>query len=131
MLFRFVLYGLLGWGLEILWTGINSVRNGDRTLRGTSSLWMFPIYGMGVLLESIINLLTKLPWAIRGGTYMLCIFIAEYVFGRILKKYSACPWDYSSSAYSIQDVIRLDYAPLWFTVGLVYEWVYKTILINI
>ena len=69
MLFRFVLYGLLGWGLEILWTGINSVRNGDRTLRGTSSLWMFPIYGMGVLLEPIINLLTMLPWAIRGALH--------------------------------------------------------------
>ncbi len=131
MVLRFVLYGFLGWGLEVLWTGINSIRKGDRTLRGTSSLWMFPIYGMGVFLEPIINLLTLLPWTARGVTYMLCIFLAEYVSGCILKKYSACPWDYSACMYSVQGVIRLDYAPLWFIVGLVYEWIYRAFLINI
>lgn len=130
MVYRFILYGLLGWGMEIFWTGINSIRRGDKTLRGTSSLWMFPIYGMGVFLEPIINLLTLLPWTLRGVTYMLCIFLAEYVSGSVLKKYSACPWDYSYCMYNVQGVIRLDYAPLWFIVGMVYEWVYRAFLIN-
>ena len=128
MIYRFVLYGLLGWGMEILWTGINSIRKGDKTLRGTSSLWMFPIYGAGIFLEPIVDLITMLPWTVRGVTYMLCIFLAEYVSGMILKKYSACPWDYSRCAYSVQGVVRLDYAPLWFIVGLMYEWVYRTFM---
>lgn len=131
MILRFIFYGFLGWGLEIFWTGINSIKNGDRTLKGNSSLWMFPIYGMGIFLEPIINIMSVFPIVLRGVVYMLCIFLAEYASGMILKKYSACPWDYSFSVYSVQGVIRLDYAPVWFAVGLIYEWIYKTVFINL
>ena len=32
-----------------------------------------------------------------------------------------CPWDYSRARSNIQGVIRLDYAPVWFLTGLLYE----------
>ena len=52
---------------------------------------------------------------------MLSIFTAEYITGYILKKRNMCPWDYSKAKYNINGLIRLDYAPLWFLVGLVFE----------
>lgn len=104
---------------------------GDKGLRCTTSLWMFPIYGMGIVFEPIINLIIVLPIIVRGVTYMLCIFLAEYYSGIALKRFAVCPWDYSESSYNIQGLVRLDYAPLWFIVGLAYEWAYRFAFINI
>lgn len=130
MIKRFILYGFLGLLLEIVWTGINSIFKGDRRLRCTTSLWMFPIYGLAIFFEPIINLIIILPIMVRGVTYMICIFLAEYYTGTALKHFSVCPWDYSRSSLNVQGVIRLDYAPLWFIVGLAYEWVYTTLFMK-
>ena len=46
---RFVLYGLLGWAIEIVWTALGSTVGGAQRswrLAGTTYLWMFPIYGL-------------------------------------------------------------------------------------
>lgn len=131
MIKRFILYGLFGLLMEIVWTGINSVFRGDRRLRCSTSLWMFPIYGSAVFFEPLMNLILILPIAVRGVTYMLCIFLAEYYTGTALKHFAVCPWDYSKNHLNIQGVIRLDYAPLWFMVGLVYEWVYRALLFKV
>ena len=45
---KFIIYGITGWCLEVLWTGFMSLINGDPKLTSTTSLWMFPIYGMVV-----------------------------------------------------------------------------------
>lgn len=52
---------------------------------------------------------------------MSLIFSAEYLSGTLLQKRELCPWDYGRSKWNIGKVIRLDYAPLWFLVGLFYE----------
>lgn len=52
---------------------------------------------------------------------MSCIFLGEYVSGMFLKKRNACPWDYSKSRFNYRGVIRLDYAPIWFLTGLLFE----------
>ena len=49
------------------------------------------------------------------------IFAGEYLTGSLLKRHNACPWDYSSSPYSVRGLIRLDYAPYWFGAGLIFE----------
>lgn len=49
------------------------------------------------------------------------IFLAEYLSGTILKYFGICPWDYSDAALNVGGVIRLDYGPLWFGLGLFYE----------
>lgn len=57
-----------------------------------------------------------------GGVYMLCIFSAEYLSGWGLQRVvGLCPWNYSDSHFQINGLIRLDYAPLWFGVGLLFE----------
>ena len=50
---NFIICGLTGWGLEILLTSAESLAAGDWKMMGRTSLYMFPIYGLGVLLGPI------------------------------------------------------------------------------
>ena len=43
------------------------------------------------------------------------------ISGTLLRKVDACPWDYSNTPFNIKGLIRLDYAPLWFCAGLLFE----------
>ena len=43
---------------------------------------------------------------------MLCIYLGEYISGRLLKRKDMCPWDYSDCPLQYQGVIRFDFAPL-------------------
>lgn len=113
--------GICGWCLELLWTGFLSLCRRDPKLKGQSSLWMFPIYGMAAFIGPLSKLLKKWSTFARGLVYTCCIFFTEYCSGSFLKKHNSCPWDYSDAPFQINGVIRLDYAPLWFTTGLLYE----------
>ncbi len=121
----FLLCGATGWCMEILFTGLSSLRRRERTLTGQSSLLMFPIYGMAALIRPLARLLRKRPFWVRGCTYMGLIFSGEYLSGRVLQKHSICPWDYTKSHYHIGSIIRLDYAPYWFLAGLFFEHLLK------
>ena len=41
---KILVYGILGWCAEILWTGLCSFLAGDGALTAKTYLWMFPIY---------------------------------------------------------------------------------------
>lgn len=118
---NYIQCGMLGWCLEVFWTGLHSFLKKDPKLMGFSSLRMFPIYGMASFIAPLSFILRKLKTVTRGIIYMLGIFTVEYTSGMYLKKRGRCPWDYSSSPFHINGVIRLDYAPLWFFTGLFYE----------
>lgn len=138
---RFVLYGLVGWCAEILWTASYDAVSGTtrapgdttarrpltraerRRLAGQTYLWMLPIYGSAALFfEPIHEAVRALPWAARGAIYMTGLFAVEYVAGWLLRRLTgACPWDYSYARTSVHGYIRLDYAPVWFVFGLVLE----------
>lgn len=122
---RFFVYGSLGLSLEILWTGFNSFLRGDLTLTGHSSVIMFPIYGAAVLLEPMFVQLKNCSVLLRGFMYMTLIFAMEYWAGLVLTFFNICPWSYFNAALNINGLIRLDYGPLWFVVGLIYEFLYK------
>jgi len=124
MFIRFLIYGAMGWLMEIFWTGMGSLLQRDYKLKANTSIWMFPIYGMAAFLEPVIQLLQPYPVLLRGTIYALCIFVVEYIAGTSLKQVDLCPWDYSGARYSIQGVIRLDYAPAWFGAGLIFERVF-------
>lgn len=110
--------------MEIFWTGMGSFLNKDYTLRSTTSIWMFFIYGMVVMLEPAYLIMQDWSIVFRGVVYMLCIFAGEYITGGFLKRAELCPWDYTNARYNIQGIIRLDYAPAWFAAGLVFERVF-------
>lgn len=118
---NFLKCGLTGWCIEILFTAGGALRRREMTLKGNTSLWMFPIYGCAALLAPISRLLHgKSAW-FRGLTYMSLIYSIEFFSGRLLKSRSLCPWDYGRSRWHVSRVIRLDYAPCWFGAGLLFE----------
>lgn len=119
---RFIIYGTLGWALEIFWTGMSSLFSGDMQLYGYTYIWMFPVYGLAVALEPLHYNIRTLPWYIRGLIWAISIFIIEYTTGWLFRiLLGSCPWDYSSSPFNIDGVIRLDFFPAWFIVGLLFE----------
>ena len=113
--------GFTGWCLEILFTAFDSFRKRELTLMGKTSLWMFPIYGMASMMSPLCHAMKGKNVFLRGSVYTACIFLTEYGTGSLLKKKDCCPWDYSSSKANYKGIVRFDYAPLWFLVGLMYE----------
>lgn len=130
--------GVTGWCLEVIFTSTESILRQDWRLIGQTSLLMFPIYGCGALLGPIGGLIDqwvgpgsrfaakRTDLAIRHGfLYMVLIFVAEYFFGSLLRGIGMCPWDYSGRSTNIDGLIRLDFAPLWFATGLLFEQITK------
>ncbi|OYO59619.1 hypothetical protein CG709_18415 [Lachnotalea glycerini] len=118
---NFIICGIFGWCIEILWTAFEKFRRRDMKLIGNTSIWMFPIYGMASLFAPIYRFIRNDNILVRGIVYMMSIFTAEYATGYLLCKHNMCPWDYSRCKYNIKGLIRLDYAPLWFFIGLIFE----------
>ncbi len=118
---RFIICGLMGWCLEVFWTGLKSLQRRHMQLEGHSSIWMFPIYGMAAFIGPMSRRLQNKSIWLRGSIYTISIFTVEFLTGSWLKKRGCCPWDYSNSRFHIRGVIRLDYAPVWFLTGLLYE----------
>ena len=50
---NFLLCGSLGWCLEVFWTGLHSLLNGQPTMMGQTSLLMFPIYGCAAVIAPL------------------------------------------------------------------------------
>jgi uncharacterized membrane protein len=133
---RFVLYGVFGWCAEIIWTAVShaaqALRAGQRIdvrLAGQTYLWMFSIYGAGgFAFELTHRLVGGWPWPARGCLYMVGCFVIEYCSGWAIKRLTgSVPWDYSQARWRVHNLIRLDYAPLWFGFGLILELVQRLI----
>lgn len=128
---NFLRCGVLGWCLEVIFTSVESILAHDWRLMGRTSLLMFPIYGCGAFLPGIgagvdrwigQEKLRPVDRFFRHGfLYMVLIFAAEYVSGAWLRARGMCPWDYTGSRTSIHGLIRLDFAPLWFGTGILFE----------
>lgn len=121
MIKDFMHCGMVGWCLEILFTSLDSLRRRQLSLKGFTSLWMFPIYGSIALLKPVFHFLHRLPLLFRGTLYAAFIFLGEYLSGSYLKRHRLCPWDYGRCKWHINGVIRLDFFPFWFLTGLLFE----------
>lgn len=147
MLLRLFIYGALGWSVEIVWTAVCALVTGARwdpaghvrrvaltrderlLLIGHTYLWMFPIYGFGGLaFETCHEIVRGWPWIARGALWTGLIFAVEYASGALLRRLTGrCPWDYGGARYSLDGLIRIDYAPLWFLFGLLLERVHDAV----
>lgn len=144
---NFLKCGTAGWCLEILFTSVESILTRDWRLMGRTSLLMFPVYGLGALLgplerridawlddgiwekagEEAITGASRGDLALRHGMIdMVLIFCAEYGFGFWMRRLGVCPWDYSGLPTNVSGLIRLDFAPLWFFTGLLFEMITRT-----
>lgn len=118
---NFLTCGTTGWCMEIIFTSLRCIADKNRKLVGNTSIWMFPIYGMASFLKPVCSYMKGKSILKRGSIYTLCIFTGEYLTGSFLKRFEACPWDYSQCPLNVKGLIRLDYAPLWFGAGLLFE----------
>ncbi len=119
----------------MIFTSVESIMAHDWRLMGRTSLLMFPIYGCGALLSPIsgmvdrwigeTSLRTSDRYIRHGMLYMVLIFAAEYLTGAWLRARGMCPWDYSGRQTNVNGLIRLDFAPLWFGTGLLFEQITK------
>lgn len=126
---KFIVYGCLGLCAEVLWNGFNAMLEGDVLLRGTTCIWMFPIYGLAVFLEPVHYRIKHLPLVVRGGIYMVFIFAVELISGLLLRWIlGTCPWNYINSKMSICGIITLEYAPVWMVLGIAFEKIHDFII---
>src|SRR4051794_29773740 len=95
---RYALYGLAGWTTEVVFTGLSSARQHDRSATAQTYLWMHPIYGAaGLLLERLSRRVShwRHPW--RPLVYLGIIYATEYASGWALRRtLGRCPWDYGN-----------------------------------
>ena len=91
---------------------------------GNVNRWLSDLPGFE---EASRERISPLALAIRHGLlFMVMIFIAEYVTGIWLTGAGICPWDYSRWPDNVDGVIRLNFAPLWFFTGLLFERITKS-----
>jgi len=128
MIIRFLIYGALGCLMEVFWTGLHALRTKNYKLSSNTSLWMFFIYGMVVLIEPFFRAMAGFNFLLRGVIYAAFILAGEFLSGSLLKRADFCPWDYSGARYHVKGVIRLDYIPAWVVAGLVFEQIYWMIV---
>lgn len=121
MMNDFIKCGVTGWCMEVMWTALGNARKKDKKLIGNTSIWMFPIYGLGAVIKPISKKMSGKSILFRGSIYTLGIYSVELVSGLILKRKNCCPWNYKKCKLNFKGVIRLDYAPLWFCAGLILE----------
>ena len=121
LLHNFLHCGILGWCMESIFTALSSYRRRQFSLKGNTSVWMFPIYGSACLIAPLCRRLRGKPLLLRGFLYATLIFSVEFLSGKLLQKRHICPWDYSHSRWNIGKIIRLDYLPCWFLAGLLFE----------
>lgn len=118
---NFLKCGLSGWCMEIIFTSLHTISQEDMTLKGATSIWMFPIYGCAAFIAPVSQKLSGIPIVFRGLIYMTAIFTTEYGTGMLLRRHELCPWDYGTGKWCINHLVRLDYAPYWFGAGLFFE----------
>ena len=127
MFFRFLVYGILGWCSEIVWTAVKKRVTGaasDWLLMGETSLWSFPMYGsIAFLYEPLYDALRGQFLLVRATVYLVGFWLIEYVGGWLVWKITGNkPWDYSKSpGGGLNGLIRWNFVFVWPLVGLALE----------
>lgn len=124
MVIRFILYGLGGWCGEVIFTALtDSLPRRDWRLMGTTFLWMFPIYGLLVVLyEPTHDLIRDMPMLVRALIWSLGFTAVEWLSGWLIARITGrCPWDYSGKRFAINPYIRWDFFLVWALIGLALE----------
>jgi uncharacterized membrane protein len=129
---NFVKFATLGVTTEIVFTAsvaaIHSIKKDEKinwSLMGFSYIWMIPIYGSAAFLAPLLlPHLEAFSLPLRMLIYGITILIVEYITGFVIRAITGrCPWHYESK-WSVHNLIRLDFLPLWMLFGLVIEFFY-------
>ncbi|PAA94741.1 hypothetical protein BOX15_Mlig009306g1, partial [Macrostomum lignano] len=123
---RLYIYSLHGLAIEVCFCAVwYLIERFEVRLHGYSSVWSLPIYGLSLLcMEAQSDWLQsrQVPMPLRGLVYLAWTYAWEFACGSVLKLFGANSWDYTDYAnYHIYGLVNFDYAPLWFTSGLLCE----------
>ncbi len=130
---RFATYGALGLGAELVFTGVHGLLAGRGFIASArTSPWMFPVYGLvQPLFEAGHDVMRdRAPAPVRAATYAAGFLLVEYAAGTFFRRVLAAgaPWDYRHSRWSVDGLVRFDYAPIWGIAGLGLERVHDRLI---
>jgi hypothetical protein len=129
-LILYLIFSFFGVGIEVIFSSIHDyIRYRDISLKGRSYLWMFPLYGIwGIIIGPLYDLISFIPFILRGFIYLAVIFIGELSYGLLLKLiFGRCPWEYQVK-WTVAGVVRLIYLPFWFMFGFLSELIYRSFI---
>lgn len=132
LLFEMFLFAVFALGLEVVFTSAcDWKQDRRRLLMGYSSLWYAPLYAIAPLFLHVAGAYVfGLPFWLRGALYAAVIFAVEYLGMlalRLLLGASPSQEHYYKARWNIHGLIRLDYFPAMFFMGLIFEWVFSRI----
>ena len=131
MLYYIFCMMLFGITCEIFFTSLfNFFVNKDKNLLGEVSLWMFPIYGLGLSYGfDFASFLIDNTW-LRIIAYPFWIWSVELLYGSILLHYNIRPWDYCylNKSLHYRGIISYAHFPAWLLLGGVTE-LYKNYIL--
>ena len=134
MWLHFLVYGMLGWCAEIIWTAVTrklSAKVDDWRLIGETSLWAFPLYGsIAFWFEPLHEVLRTQFVILRALVYLVGAWTVEYVGGWLIWRVSGDkPWNYSDArGGSLNGLIRWYFVFVWPLVGVGLEFVHDQLL---
>ena len=116
----------VGVSCEVAFTSLyNFFETKETHLMGHSYLWMIALYSLIYpTYRKVFPKVAHLHSLYRYSIYTSMIYSGEYFGGRLLRKFiGAAPWEkfYHDKAWAIDDLIRLDYAPVWFLAASIFE----------
>ncbi|XP_044291380.1 transmembrane protein 229B-like [Varanus komodoensis] len=123
-LYRWYIYAIHGYLCEVLFTALCAfLAHRDWRFQGVSSVWALFIYGTcSLALERLyVRLGASCGLLTRGVLYTLCIYLWEFSTGFVLRRFGACPWDYSHFPYNFMGLVTLEYCLFWFFGSLLLE----------
>ena len=125
MIASIFLYATIGLTIELIFNATRysfSHKPYDYALKGEASIWMLPIYGLGLTygfdLIHYVMLNIGDDHILRWLSYPLWIWGLEIVIGLPTKNRL---WNYSSIKYNWRGVISLKHYPAWVMFGILIE----------
>ena len=132
VLIRILFFGMLGMTLEVLFVAFRkAIKHNNRAMIGHVSIFMFPIYGLGLTLGfDLIELVIPFE-KIRWLTYPLWIWAIEIIIGRSALKRGIRIWDYSylPSKFHWNGIVSFAHIPVWIIFGIIVEIVRNNLII--
>ncbi|HEY9784810.1 MAG TPA: hypothetical protein V6D17_05360 [Candidatus Obscuribacterales bacterium] len=130
LLIEMLLFAVLGLGIEVVFTALMDIaKDSKKHLMGYSSIWYMPLYALTPIFFAVLApYLFALPWFVRGLIYVPLFFALEYAGMFSLRKLlgsSPSQQSYYQSRWNVNGLIRLDFAPAFFALGLLLEFVYR------
>jgi len=81
LLIKLIVYGHLGFLIEIWFTGLWSLVHRHWKLTSSSYLWMFPFYSVGGLFLDAVRQGLSWPWWLKAFVYVPLIYGLEALSG--------------------------------------------------